>query len=116
MVQVALHPSPETVLRSSHCAPMSRSSTPSPQNSIFLQAMPGVGQVYPGSTWQVDEQPSPLLVLPSSHCSVPPRMPSPQVLAATLVQGPPCPPTSGQVQPGSTIEQSALHPSPPTVL
>ncbi len=43
-VHVALHPSPETVLPSSHCSPMSRSTTRSPQSSIFLQAMPGVGQ------------------------------------------------------------------------
>ena len=43
--QSAEQPSPETVLPSSHDSPMSRLTTPSPQNSIFLQAMPGTGQV-----------------------------------------------------------------------
>src|ERR1019366_3347272 len=47
IVQTALQPSPDTALPSSHCSPISRLTTLSPQNSIFLQALPGVGHVYP---------------------------------------------------------------------
>src|SRR4051794_22534034 len=50
--QVALQPSPPTMLSSSHSSPGSR--LPSPQ---------------PSSSWQLAEQPSPPALLPSSHSS-----------------------------------------------
>jgi len=54
--------------------PQSQSSPlsclPLPQTAL-VQAWPAVGQVAPGSSWQVLEQPSPLVVLPSSQVSLP---------------------------------------------
>src|SRR3569623_1323162 len=68
-----------------------------------------LSQLAPGSMRQVLEQPSPLSVLPSSQDSVPVRMPSPQSGVHRL-------PGTRQIQPFSTIWQSAEQPSPPLVL
>src|SRR5580704_5265251 len=95
--QSELQPSPDTVLPSSHCSPMSSSTTPSPQNSIFWHGCPGLGQVHPGSRAQVEEQPSPETVLPSSHCSLPATWPSPHTFVGFFTHGPPLPLTSGHV-------------------
>jgi hypothetical protein len=88
--QVALHPSPETALPSSHSSPVS--TMPSP-HLIWMHLPPvgapasdGVsGHCQPGSVWQVDEQPSPDVVLPSSQVSPGSTTPLPQT--QTLVQG-----------------------------
>src|SRR5215510_10518184 len=76
MVQVALQPSPSTVLASSHTSP--GLMMPSPHLNERMHA-PAEGQVQFGSTLHAPLQPSPATVLPSSHCSMPPwlLMPSP---------------------------------------
>ena len=53
--QVALQPSPSTLLLSSQYSPAAWSRMPSPQPLASL--------------WQMALQPSPGVVLPSSHCS-----------------------------------------------
>src|SRR5437764_247109 len=102
---------------SSHCSKPSLS--PSPQVVAWqtdLGGVPVFTQAKPGSSVHVALQPSLETVLPSSHCSLPASTPSPHMGTATAVQGPPLPPTLGQVKPASTIVQSAVHPSPPIVL
>ncbi len=78
--QVALHPSPETLLPSSHCS--LPATMPSP-HFFAMQRVSGVGHCQPGSSWQVEEQPSPETALPSSHCSLPWTLPSPHLTVET---------------------------------
>jgi hypothetical protein len=88
--QVALHPSPELALPSSHCSP--DSTTPFLQTlgvTVGLQGCPGVGQAQPPSTAQPDEHPSSEAVFPSSHASLPSMVPLPQTWTATGRQGEP---------------------------
>src|SRR5262245_58928325 len=66
--QVALQPSPSTVLPSSHCS-VSGSTIPYPQRGSVQSA----------------SQVSPFTVLPSSHCSGGAWMPLPQALGVQLV-------------------------------
>ena len=88
MVQVDEQPSPDRLLPSSHCSPVSR--MPSPHLPVHA---PDPAQA--GSTWQVDEQPSNGTVLPSSQPSAPSFLPSPQVVWWHSVTGLPV-----QAQPG----------------
>src|ERR1700730_11258180 len=71
--QVALHPSPETVLPSSHCSP--GKTRPSPQTPVHPPA-----PLHFASIVHVGEQPSYGIKLPSSHCSKPSLIPSPHVV------------------------------------
>lgn len=65
--QVALQPSPEIVLPSSHCS--GACVTPLPQTWLKVQTLGLPAQVKPLSTVQLEVQPSPAAALPSSHGS-----------------------------------------------
>src|SRR3954469_569827 len=83
--QAPEQPSPGAMLLSSHCsAPF---SLPSPQYSSFTQALLGIGQLHPTSSWQVAEQPSPGMLPPSSQVSPWLTTPSPQREVCTGVHG-----------------------------
>src|SRR5882724_1455862 len=97
MTQVGLHPSPPSMLPSSHSSPSATESLPSPQKATSVHFAPGASQVQPGSSVQVDVQPSPSVVLPSSQYSPKPRRPSPHLGTVTGAQAPPCPLPVGQV-------------------
>src|SRR3954462_12255675 len=98
-VQVALQPSPATVLPSSQVS--FACLMPSPHLRQLLLA---IGQLQPLSTLQVDEQPSRLVALPSSQPSVLSLIPLPHFSHAT--------PATGQLKPLATVVQVALQPSP----
>src|SRR5580693_9041299 len=72
-VHVALHPSPDFVLPSSHCSP--GNTRPSPQMPVQPPA-----PLHFGSIVHVGEQPSYGIKLPSSHCSKPSLIPSPHLV------------------------------------
>src|SRR2546422_962689 len=94
--QVALQPSPELVLPSSHASP--GNFTPSPQTAVH------VPPVHFGSTSHCGEQPSFGVMLPSSQSSSPATTPSPHPAATHAA------PTTGHFHPGSRTHYG-LHPS-----
>src|SRR5215471_12083064 len=99
MVQVAEHPSPSTLLPSSHASP---TTMPSPHFDAH-EAPP-----QSGSLRQSPEQPSNGSPLPSSQLSVPSILPSPQVVGVQVLGLP------LHFQPISTL-QLAEQPSPAIV-
>ena len=74
ILQAAVHPSPSTLLPSSHA---SLTTMPSPQRDMHE---PFVAVLQSGSFWQSAEQPSNGSALPSSHPSAPSTFLSPQVV------------------------------------
>ena len=82
LLQSLLHPSPLTVLPSSHAS--SNAWTPSPQVDAHALGS-AVPQSKPHSTVHVDEQPSSLSKFWSSHVSLPPLIPSPHTVGAGVV-------------------------------
>src|SRR5262245_25901029 len=148
MVQVGEHPSPATLLPSSHASattmpsphfdthdapehpgslrqsseqpsngralPSSQVSVPSTTPSPHFVGVQALGlplHFQPISTLQVVEQPSPAVAFPSSQSSGVTCTPSPQRATRWLD----CP-GGWHEKPGSTIRQSAAHPSPDTLL
>src|SRR5262245_14187330 len=100
IVQVAEHPSPPTLLPSSHASPP---TMPSPH--FDAHAPPEQS----GSARQSPEQPSNGSGLPSSQLSVPSTLPSPHVVCVQVLGAP------LHFQPSSTL-QVAEQPSPAVVL
>src|SRR5215831_20233976 len=86
-VHVAEHPSPETVLPSSHCSLGSFSPSPHGDVQPFVPT-------HTGSARQSEPQPSPPVVLPSSHASPPSFTPSPHLVRWQAW------PAVGQAKPG----------------
>ena len=114
--QVALHPSPLTVLPSSQYVLIELNRLPSPHISVQLSAVVNEPpeHVQPDSTDHVELQPSPFELFPSSQYVIIEfmRLPSPQVSAhiSGAVDEPP-----NHVQSDSTAHDE-FHPSPETVL
>src|SRR6476659_3040646 len=79
ILQAAEHPSPSTLLPSSHA---SLTTMPSPQRDVHE---PSAAVLQSGSFWQVAEQPSNGRALPSSHPSAPSTFLSPQVVCEHLL-------------------------------
>ena len=104
-VHVALHPSPEIVLPSSHCS--CGNLRPSPQTAVHVPPLHVVSSVHDG------EQPSYGIRLPSSHCSKPSFMPSPQTVGWQTDSG--GDPVDTHAKPGSSL-QVALQPSSEALL
>jgi hypothetical protein len=91
--QVALHPSPASVLLSSHCSArwLQRMRMPSPHTGVHVSTPPmpvpcvlDDTHLHPVSTRQSESQPSPPCVLLSSHISADERMPLPQTWVGLL--------------------------------
>src|SRR5215471_11836401 len=99
IVQVAEHPSPETVLPSSHASP---TTMPSPHFDTHDAPEQS------GSLRQSSEQPSNGKVLPSSQLSVPSILPSPHTVGVQTLGAP------LHFQPISTL-QVPEQPSPAVV-
>jgi hypothetical protein len=67
MWQSPEQPSPDVRLRSSHVS--DPPTTPSPQETVQVQGVPGAAQIQSVSVLQLAEQPSPPFVFPSSQVS-----------------------------------------------
>jgi hypothetical protein len=117
-VQSFSHPSPATVLPSSHSSPASTMELPQSPSITQLAEQPSPSVVLPSShsspssriplphsgvtsLSQVAEQPSPSMALPSSHSSSPSTTPLPQMGSRSLSLGQPARPTASRSTPGS---------------